>query len=157
MQPIPEVRDRALALLSKHDLRAADALQLSAAVTVASRQGAMDFVCLDERLCDAARSEGFRTLPPAKVRAKGATISMAHPSKTSEGRDCARPSLRPGLRVKQFSYLFTFFLTPNRRQESEIKLVELSDATWQRLQEHAVPPEDRPEDVINRTIDRLEN
>lgn len=64
IQPLTEVRDRALTLLAKHDLRAGDALQLSAAIAAVNWNGAMDFVCLDDRLNDAARSEGFRIVRP---------------------------------------------------------------------------------------------
>ena len=64
VQPVVEVRERALRLLAIHDLRAADALQLSAAVTATNRHGAIDFVSLDDRLIEAARAEGFRVLRP---------------------------------------------------------------------------------------------
>ena len=64
VQPLDEVREWALVLLSKYDLRAADALQLSAAVTAVNRRGAMDFVCLDDRLIAAAHAEDFRTVHP---------------------------------------------------------------------------------------------
>lgn len=64
VQPLTEVRDRAQTLLAKHDLRAGDALQLSAAIAAVNWNGAMDFVCLDDRLNDAARSEGFRIVRP---------------------------------------------------------------------------------------------
>jgi predicted nucleic acid-binding protein len=51
-------------LLATHPLRAADALQLAAAISWRSDSAARpDFVCLDERLADAARREGFRSLP----------------------------------------------------------------------------------------------
>jgi len=57
------VRSRALALLARHPLRAAEAGQLGAALLVAE-QGApgFSFVCLDERLADAAEREGLRVL-----------------------------------------------------------------------------------------------
>ncbi|MEW6752484.1 MAG: type II toxin-antitoxin system VapC family toxin [Candidatus Latescibacterota bacterium] len=66
MLPSAVLRDRAVRLLSAHDVRAADALQLAAAVGWAgeSRAG-REFVCLDERLSEAARREGFRVLPTA--------------------------------------------------------------------------------------------
>ena len=53
-------------LLSVHDLRAADALQLAAAFFVAeARPSTLEFVCLDDPPLAAARREGFttRTLP----------------------------------------------------------------------------------------------
>jgi len=62
--PTEEVRTRAEQLLARHSLRAADALQLGAALVWARDQPARhDFVCLDERLREAARREGFTVLP----------------------------------------------------------------------------------------------
>jgi len=62
--PTDVLRDHAKTLLFSHPLRAADALQLAAAM-VASEGGYVDlpFACLDQRLCEAARKEGFRVLP----------------------------------------------------------------------------------------------
>lgn len=58
------VRDRALRILATHPLRAADALQLAAALfAAADRPAGNEFVCSDEKLRDAARREGFRVLP----------------------------------------------------------------------------------------------
>lgn len=52
------------AIARRHDLRAADALQLAAAFFAAEgRPPALEFVCLDDRLADAARREGFVTTP----------------------------------------------------------------------------------------------
>lgn len=46
--------------------RAADALQLAAALIACDEQPSLPpFVALDHRLADAARREGFRVLPPA--------------------------------------------------------------------------------------------
>jgi predicted nucleic acid-binding protein len=60
IQPVPAVRDRARRLLRVHPLRAADALQLAAAVVASeNRPDTMEFVCLDQRLVAAARREGF--------------------------------------------------------------------------------------------------
>jgi len=59
--PSDEVRSRASRALSVHDLRAADSLQLAAALTwrpVPSAESG--FVSLDGRLAGAARREGFR-------------------------------------------------------------------------------------------------
>jgi predicted nucleic acid-binding protein len=54
------VCERALRLLDLHDLRAADALQLAAALVASGeRPQALPFVTLDERLADAAEREGF--------------------------------------------------------------------------------------------------
>jgi len=62
--PTTRVRDRAGRLLAAHPLRAGDALQLAAALVWCSEapQGEA-FVCLDERLADAARREGFAIRP----------------------------------------------------------------------------------------------
>lgn len=51
-------------LLRIHQLRAADALQLGAAIVIAGpRRTALPFVTLDRRLASAAAAEGFATLP----------------------------------------------------------------------------------------------
>jgi predicted nucleic acid-binding protein len=58
------VRARAIRLVQTHPLRAADALQLaSALVASGERPETLPFVCLDDRLRDAARREGFPILP----------------------------------------------------------------------------------------------
>ena len=55
------VRERACRLLAVHALRAADALQLAAALAVAGDRPAQhQFICADGRLRDAAAREGFR-------------------------------------------------------------------------------------------------
>jgi hypothetical protein len=60
VQPLESVRDVARRLLRVHGLRAADALQLGAAMAAAEgRPGSLVFVCLDERLTEAAEREGF--------------------------------------------------------------------------------------------------
>jgi len=62
--PAQDVRDQAIRLLGLHPLRAADALQLSGAFIWADRHPfGRHFVCLDVRLRDAARAEGFVVLP----------------------------------------------------------------------------------------------
>ena len=58
------VRDRAPRLLATHPLRAADALQLGAALlAVSDRPLSHEFVCIDARLRDAASREGFTVVP----------------------------------------------------------------------------------------------
>jgi predicted nucleic acid-binding protein len=58
------VRTRAKRLLGIHPLRAADACQLGAALAAAGDDPAgRAFVCLDDRLSEAARAEGFAILP----------------------------------------------------------------------------------------------
>jgi predicted nucleic acid-binding protein len=60
---VSSVRSRALRLLEVHPLRAADALQLAAAlVLVADRPDGFSFLTLDDRLAEAADREGFEVL-----------------------------------------------------------------------------------------------
>jgi uncharacterized protein len=62
--PSERVRELALVLVERHPLRAADALQLAAALVWANeRPRSRLFVCLDGRLADAARKEGFEVAP----------------------------------------------------------------------------------------------
>ncbi len=64
IEAIEQVRARAIRLVRTHPLRAGDALQLAAALVACDeRPEALPFVCLDDRLRDAARREGFRVLP----------------------------------------------------------------------------------------------
>ena len=64
IQPGEVLRGRSLRLLSSHNLRAADALQLAAALIWAEeRPAGRSFICLDERLRQAARRDGFTVLP----------------------------------------------------------------------------------------------
>jgi len=64
VQPKDSVRDRARRILTVHPLRAADALQLGAAL-IFSRESpiGMGFVTLDDRLRECAGREGFTVLP----------------------------------------------------------------------------------------------
>jgi hypothetical protein len=62
--PVDAVRARAGGLFSLHPLRAADALQLAAALVWT--EGLPDgerFACLDRRLREAARAQGFTVVP----------------------------------------------------------------------------------------------
>lgn len=62
--PSDPVRDHATRLLRVHPLRAADALQLAAALVAAEhRPGSLPLVTLDGRLREAALREGFKVLP----------------------------------------------------------------------------------------------
>lgn len=64
VSPTDEVRVRAGRLLALHPLRAADALQLAAALVWCREQPTGEtFVCLDQRLREAALREGFTVLP----------------------------------------------------------------------------------------------
>lgn len=63
VSPENQVRSRARRLVRVHPLRAADAFQLAAAlVAVREYSDAIDFVCNDRRLAEAARLEGFTTI-----------------------------------------------------------------------------------------------
>jgi predicted nucleic acid-binding protein len=62
--PTTPLRERAGRLLAGHPLRSADALQLAAALVWCDESPQGDaFVCLDDRLAEAARREGFTVLP----------------------------------------------------------------------------------------------
>jgi len=64
VSPTDEVRRRAGRLVSVHPLRAADALQLAAALIWCEEQPhGESFVCLDAQLRDAAQREGFDVRP----------------------------------------------------------------------------------------------
>lgn len=61
--PSAALRTLALRLLRTHPLRAADALQLAAAVTLAAAlRRQLTFACADERLAEAAETEGLALL-----------------------------------------------------------------------------------------------
>ena len=60
VEPVDRVRQTAVRLLRVHVLRAADALQLAAALVSAEDQPqSLEFVTLDDRLALAAEREGF--------------------------------------------------------------------------------------------------
>ena len=64
IEPSDDVRDITRRLLQIHPLRAADSLQLAAAIVWADKMPkGHQFVCLDLRLRDAAATEGFTILP----------------------------------------------------------------------------------------------
>ncbi len=64
VRPSNLVRNQASRVLLLHPLRAADALQLAAALVWAGSQTtSLEFVCLDHRLREAAAREGFQVLP----------------------------------------------------------------------------------------------
>ncbi len=68
VEPSEIVRETAIRFLRVHSLRAADALQLVAALVAAEhRPATLALVTLDRRLADAARKEGF----PLPVAASG--------------------------------------------------------------------------------------
>ncbi len=63
--PADAVRSTAQRLLRVHPLRAADSLQLAAAIVASEHEPAsLEFVCLDEKLNDAAGREGFPLVRP---------------------------------------------------------------------------------------------
>lgn len=64
VRPSNLVRDQAARALLIHPLRAADALQLAAALIWSGNQTTdQEFVCLDHRLRGAAYQEGFKVVP----------------------------------------------------------------------------------------------
>jgi predicted nucleic acid-binding protein len=64
VQPGEELRGLAERALDRHDLRAADALQLAAGLVLCGERPARrTFVCLDARLAAAARALGFTVAP----------------------------------------------------------------------------------------------
>jgi uncharacterized protein len=63
--PSEAVRSTAQRLLRVHPFRAADSLQLAAAIIAAEHEPAtLEFVSLDDRLNEAASREGFRVVQP---------------------------------------------------------------------------------------------
>ena len=69
VDPTERVRELAGRIVRTHPLRAADAFQLAAAI-VASEGGSesLGFVCLDSRLTEDARREGFPVVTPDSAR-----------------------------------------------------------------------------------------
>lgn len=64
--PTPATKATAIRALRVHALRAADALQLAAALSLTNTgSAAVDFVTLDRRLALAAEREGLRVVVPA--------------------------------------------------------------------------------------------
>ena len=64
VEPSGLVREQAGRVLRLHPLRAADALQLAAALVWCQGDPVHhSFICLDQRLREAARREGFQILP----------------------------------------------------------------------------------------------
>lgn len=69
VQPTGEVRQTAIRLLRVHPLRAADALQLGAAIAAAEgHPEILPFVTLDDRLAQAAEREGFAVEVAARAK-----------------------------------------------------------------------------------------
>jgi uncharacterized protein len=66
IQPTDRARSIGRRLLRVHPLRAADALQLAAAVMASEGEpSSLEIVTLDERLSEAAQKEGFTAIPKA--------------------------------------------------------------------------------------------
>ncbi len=64
VEPSDQLRQSAIRILRVHPLRAADALQLAAALSAAEGHPAsLAFVTFDGRLADAAQREGFTVAP----------------------------------------------------------------------------------------------
>jgi predicted nucleic acid-binding protein len=69
IEPADAVLETSRRFLRVHPLRAADALQLAAAFLAAEgRPSTLDFVCLDDRLMNAAQREGFPVRGPSRLR-----------------------------------------------------------------------------------------
>ena len=69
IEPGEELRDTAKRFLRIHSLSASDALQLAAAFVACERRPErLELLSLDERLCEAARREGFilAAIPPTR-------------------------------------------------------------------------------------------
>lgn len=65
IEPSDDIRNLTHRILQNYPLRAADSLQLAAAVIWSGKSPrGHQFVCLDGRLRDAAAKEGFTVLPP---------------------------------------------------------------------------------------------
>lgn len=65
ISPVPQVRSTAMRLLRQHPLRAADALQLAAALVASQGDPqTLQFLTLDQRLAAAARREGLAVITP---------------------------------------------------------------------------------------------
>jgi uncharacterized protein len=63
IQPVDILREIAVRLLRVHTLRAADTMQLAAAILASeNRPSALEFVSLDSRLSIAATREGFKVI-----------------------------------------------------------------------------------------------
>lgn len=63
LAPSTDVREQAIRITRVHGLRAADSLQLAAAIVAADFQPRqLDFVTLDTRLAEAADAEGFHLI-----------------------------------------------------------------------------------------------
>jgi uncharacterized protein len=65
VDPSEAVRHQAASVLDLYPLRAADSLQLAAAlIWCRNRPAGRTFICADDRLCDAATQAGFTVLRP---------------------------------------------------------------------------------------------
>lgn len=83
VQPDSKIKESAQTLVLRYPLRAADSLQLAAALAIAENDpGSIGFVCFDARLNAAANQEGFTVLdgePPAGGQADQDSIGAASP------------------------------------------------------------------------------
>lgn len=68
IDPEPEIPLLAMQLLERHPLRAADALQLAAAIALSQEIGLTDFVCCDNRLREAAAASQSRSITTTNLR-----------------------------------------------------------------------------------------
>jgi predicted nucleic acid-binding protein len=63
IEEINVVLPTAMELLTRHSLRAGDAIQLASAIAATADRSTVPFVTLDKRLAVAAAAEGFEVLP----------------------------------------------------------------------------------------------
>lgn len=78
VQPVDILRETARRILRLHNLRAAGALQLAAALLAAEQRAwTSEFVCLNERLALAAAREGFIVVSDGKRPAAGGVRSRS--------------------------------------------------------------------------------
>lgn len=69
VEPSETIRSTARDLLSRHELTAADAFQLAAALHAPPGDELLEFVCLDQRLRRGALKQGFTVLPALAAEA----------------------------------------------------------------------------------------
>lgn len=96
VEPSDDLRQHARRLLRVHRLRAADAIQLAAAVLASQHQPAsLAFVTLDDRLDLAAGREGFEVVRPAGARGLTAALPAVSRAAARPAPGWPAPSRRP--------------------------------------------------------------
>ena len=68
IKPVEEILQIAKRLVRTHSLRSADSLQLAAAIVASQKKSPfLPMFCLDDRLCSAARREGFAVVDGSQL------------------------------------------------------------------------------------------